>query len=234
MRLELFAILFGRVPFQLSLLRREDLTHERTIVPALLLGLLAVANNIPAIPLYLALCRNLKPEEQRKLCFVATLTSFLTMTVAMFTGMMILNFFEISIDAFRMAGGLLLINTGLGMMKSSQESAVIADDTPFSTKISTAVIPISIPLTTGAGTISAVILFSETLNHSDTLAFKLLGAIVCMTIVIYLAFRYSPTIIKFLGETGLDVLTKVFGLITLALGIQFILSGIRGAFPKVM
>jgi multiple antibiotic resistance protein len=81
---------------------------------------------------------------------------------------------------------------------------------------------------------STVILFSEGIHHSDTLAFKLMGAIVCMTAIIYLAFRYSPAIIKFLGETGLDVLTKVFGLITLALGVQFILSGIRGAFPKVI
>ncbi len=199
-----------------------------------LLGLLAVANNIPAIPLFLSLCRNLPPAEQKKLCFIATLSSFITMTVAMFTGMTILDFFEISIDAFRMAGGLLLISTGLGMMKSTKEAAAFATDTPFSRMISTAVIPISIPLTTGAGTMSTVILFSETLHHSDALGFKLLAAIICMTAIIYLTFRFSPAIIKFLGETGLDVLTKVFGLITLALGIQFILSGIRGAFPKIM
>jgi multiple antibiotic resistance protein len=199
-----------------------------------LLGLLAVANNIPAIPLFLSICRNLSREEQHKLCFIATFSSFTTMTVAMFSGMMILDFFEISIDAFRMAGGLLLITTGLGMMKTNRESAAIAGDTPFSMMISTAVIPISIPLTTGAGTMSTVILFSEGIHRSESLAFKLMGAIVCMTVIIYLAFRYSPAIIKFLGETGLDVLTKVFGLITLALGIQFILSGIRGAFPKVM
>ena len=199
-----------------------------------LLGLIAVANNIPAIPLYLALCRDRSPGEQHKLCFIATLTSFVTMTVAMFTGMTILNFFEISIDAFRMAGGLLLISTGLGMMKANRESAGFSADTPFPKMISIAVIPIAIPLTTGAGTMSTVILFSGTLHHSDTLGLSLLSAIICMTLIIYLTFRYSPAIIRLLGETGLDVLTKVFGLITLALGIQFILSGIRGAFPKVM
>ena len=172
--------------------------------------------------------------EQHKLCFIATLTSFITMTVAMFTGMLILDFFGISIDAFRIAGGLLLISSGLGMMKSSQEVASNVSDVSFSKMISTAVIPISIPLTTGAGTMSTVILFSEALHHSDTLGLKLLGAIVCMTIIIYLTFRYSPVIIKFMGETGMDVLTKVFGLITLAIGIQFILAGIRGAFPKLM
>ncbi|MFZ4537865.1 MarC family protein [Propionivibrio sp.] len=197
-----------------------------------LLGLIAVANNIPAIPLYLALCKGRSVAEQHRLCFVASLTSFITMMVAMLTGMTILNFFEISIDAFRMAGGLLLLNTGLGMMNSSQEAVVIETDDSFARILSTAIIPISIPLTTGAGTMSTVILFTQGINHSETLEAKLLGAIVCMTILIYVSFRYSPIIIRILKDTGMDVLTKVFGLITLALGIQFILSGIKGAFPK--
>ncbi len=197
-----------------------------------LFGLIAVANNIPAIPLYLALCKDATPKERHKLCVTATLTSLITMIVAMFTGMAILNFFEIGINAFRMAGGLLLLNTGLGMLKSSQGESTGVKASSFSSAVSMAVIPIAIPLTTGAGTMSTIILFTENLQHSDTLAFKLLAAIFCMTAIIYVSFRYSPVIIKYLGITGMDVLTKVFGLITLALGIQFILGGIEGAFCK--
>lgn len=199
-----------------------------------LLGLIAVANNIPAIPIYLALCKGFTPQEQHRLCLIATTTSLITMIVAMFTGMTILNFFDISIDAFRMAGGLLLLNTGLSMMKSSQSTEAVATDTTFTKAVSTAVIPISIPLTTGAGTMSTVILFTENLHHSETLALKLLAAIGCMTLIIYVTFRYSTAIIRYLGDTGMDVLSKVFGLITLALGIQFIISGVRGAFPHTM
>ncbi len=196
-----------------------------------LLGLIAVANNIPAIPLYLTLCKGRSQQEQLRLCFMASMTSFITMMLAMLSGMAILNFFEISIDAFRMAGGLLLLNTGLGMMKSSQETMTVETEESFSKLLSTAIIPISIPLTTGAGTISTVILFTENMNHSNSLYIKLLAAIICMTAIIYLCFRYSPIIMGMLKDTGMDVLTKVFGLITLSLGIQFILSGIRGAFP---
>jgi len=199
-----------------------------------LLGLIAVANNIPAIPLYLELCEGLTPKEQHKLCFIATMTSFITMITAMFTGMTILDFFEISISAFRIAGGLLLVNTGLSMMNSSQQVVVSGSSSSFSKMISMAVIPISIPLTTGAGTISTVILFTQQFHHSGKLALNLFAAIICMTFIIYLSFRYSPSIIRFLGETGMDVLSKIFGLITLALGIQFIIGGIQGAFPKLM
>lgn len=199
-----------------------------------LLGLFAVANNIPAIPLYLELCKGLAPKEQHKLCLISTTTSFITMIVAMVTGLAILNFFEISIGAFRMAGGLLLLNTGLSMMSQSQQVVLRGSDTTFSKMISMAVIPISIPLTTGAGTISTVILFSHRYHLTQKPAFELLGAILCMTLIIYLFFRYSTLIIQLMGETGLDVVSKIFGLITLALGIQFIIEGIRVTFPKLV
>ncbi len=199
-----------------------------------LFGLIAVANNIPAIPLYLVLIEGLRPKEQHKLCLIATTSSFITMVIAMVSGLAILNFFEISVSAFKIAGGLLLLNTGLSMMQSSQEVIVSGGDTAFSKMISTAVIPISIPLTTGAGTISTVILFSHQFHLTSKPAFSLFSAIVCMTMLIYLSFRYSTFIVRLLGETGMSVLSKIFGLITLALGIQFIIGGIEGAFPRLM
>ena len=79
-----------------------------------------------------------------------------------------------------------------------------------------------------------IILFAESAHDKPYLHFSLMGAIGVMTGIIYLTFYYSPKIVKFLGATGLDVLTKIFGLITLALGIQFILTGISDAFPKIM
>ncbi len=77
-----------------------------------------------------------------------------------------------------------------------------------------------------------VILFTQQLHHSDTLMLKLPSAIVCMTLIIYFSFRYSTDVIKILGHTGMDVLAKIFGLITLALGIQFIVTGIRIDFRR--
>jgi multiple antibiotic resistance protein len=198
-----------------------------------LLGLFAVANNIPAIPLYIGIIQHLNPEDRHKICRTATLTAFLTMFIAMFAGLGILDFFEISLPAFRMAGGLLLINTGFSMLNSEQKSVSV---TPlaFSKIISTAVIPIGIPMTTGAGTMTTIILFAETSHDKPYLNFPLMAAILTMTAIIYFAFRHAPRIVQWLDATGLDVLTKIFGLITLALGIQFVLNGITGAFPKLM
>jgi len=222
------------MPFFALAFAKEDESVNELSFQHYLLGLFAVANNIPAIPFFLELCEELSPKEQHKLAVIATTTSFITMITAMIAGMSILGFFDISIHAFRMAGGLLLLNTGLNMMNATREVIVQDGKYSFSKMISLAVIPISIPLTTGAGTMSTVILFTQQLHHSDTLTLKLLGAIVCMTLIIYFSFRYSTDIIKILGHTGMDVLAKIFGLITLALGIQFIVTGIQGAFPKLM
>jgi multiple antibiotic resistance protein len=196
-----------------------------------LLGLFAVANNIPAIPLYLILIEGLTRKEQNKLCFIATTASFLTMVVSMVFGMGVLSFFGISVNAFRIAGGLLLLGTGFKMMNSVEKSIQQAEETTLARKISSAIVPIAIPLTTGAGTMSTIILFTQDLHHFYFIELKLFLAIVTMTMIIYLTFRYSPRIVEVLGPTGMDVLTKIFGLITIALGVQFILTGIGGAFP---
>jgi multiple antibiotic resistance protein len=198
-----------------------------------LLGLFAVANNVSAIPLYLGLIHGRSKQEQHRLCLIATLTAFLTMLISMLAGMAILSFFEITIPAFRIAGGLLLINTGFGMMKPVEHEAEQVQPKGFSQVISAAVIPIGIPLTTGAGTMSTVILFAESLHHQWPHEWKLLAAIVAMTLITYVSFRRAPVLVRVLGQTGMDVFTKVFGLITLAIGVQFILSGIAAAFPRV-
>jgi len=198
-----------------------------------LLGLFAVANNIPAIPLYLMLIDGLSRKEQNKLCFIATLSSFITMVVAMVTGMGILAFFDISVNAFRIAGGLLLLGTGFNMMNQVEKSIEKAGESNLAKKISSAIVPISIPLTTGAGTMSTIILFTQDIHHFHFLELKLFLAILTMTMIIYVTFRYSPKIVQLMGPTGMDVLTKIFGLITIALGVQFILTGITGAFPHL-
>jgi MarC family membrane protein len=198
-----------------------------------LLGLFAVANNVSAIPLYLGLIHGRSKQEQHRLCLIATLTAFLTMLISMLAGMAILSFFDITIPAFRIAGGLLLISTGFGMMKPVEHEPEATTQKGFSQVISAAVIPIGIPLTTGAGTMSTVILFAETLHHQWPHEWKLLAAIVAMTAIIYVSFRRAPLLVRILGQTGMDVFTKVFGLITLAIGVQFILSGIAAAFPRM-
>jgi len=150
------------------------------------------------------------------------------MVISMLAGSMVLEFFGISISAFQIAGGILLGGTGLSMLHSKSITFAGKDiDQPiedFSSKVSQAIVPIAMPLTAGAGTISTITLFSATARDTHTMP-ALFLAICIMAVLIYLAFHYAIPLVKLLGNTGMIVLIKVMGLFTLSIGVQFIIAG---------
>ena len=198
-----------------------------------MLGLFAVANNFPALGLFLSICQDRSRKDQLKLSRIATLTAFLTMAIALVSGQMILEFFEISIEAFKIAGGILLCVSGMAMLNSKPTQVEQHSENDFSKVISVAIIPIGIPLTTGGGTISTVILFSGKLTDWPV-TIRLSCAILVMTVLIYLIFRYSTNLLHFLGNVGMNALIRIMGLFTLAIGVQFILDGVSKFFPGLM
>lgn len=101
----------------------------------------------------------------------------------------------------------------------------------YSAIISTAIIPIAIPLTTGAGTFSTIIIFVDAIGGNDWLYYQLIIAILSQTLINYLVFRYSTTLLKLMGRTGMNVLIRLVGLITLSLGVQFITQVLKAIFP---
>jgi multiple antibiotic resistance protein len=195
-----------------------------------LLGIFAVGNNIAALPLHMNLCKGLAKGSQHRLCSTATAASLATMAVSFFIGAAVLEFFGISIAAFRIAGGLFLVTSGLGMLKSKSGGETGVAALSLSEVIPIAVVPIAIPLTSGPGVISTIILFAQGAGSVAGLV-KIGVAIGCVSAINYLSFYFSPVIIRILGHTGMDIFIKIFGLITLALGVQFIVSGLAGAFP---
>ena len=202
------------------------------------LGIFAVANNIPAIAPYLALVAGLSAAQARYVSFVASLAAFIVMAVAMFAGSIILAFFGISISAFQIAGGILLGSTGISMLNAKSTSTIAGKEVSdqvvdMSSRISQAIVPIAMPLTAGAGTISTVTLFATTAEQTGT-RIDLLGAIVAMSLVIYLIFQFAIPLMKLLGETGMSVMIKVMGLFTLAIGVQFIVAGVSTIYKGLI
>jgi len=195
-----------------------------------LLGLFAVANNIPAIAPFLALVGGLTAVQSLRITAVASFSAFLIMVISMLAGAGVLAFFGISISAFQIAGGILLGGTGMSMLSSKStsgvgEKSVASSADQESALLSQAIVPIAMPLTAGAGTISTVTLFSESATRTGT-TLELFLAISVMSVVIFLIFHYAISLIKILGQTGMSVLIKVMGLFTLAIGVQFIVSGV--------
>lgn len=201
----------------------------------LLLAIFAVGNPFSALGPFLGICQGVSSKQQEKLCRIATLSVLITMLLAMVAGQAILDFFGISINAFRISGGAILFISGIGMLNNKNDVVnVNLPPTNFAQKIPVAIVPIAIPLTAGAGTISTITLFAEQLSRSHAPVWGLLFAILIMSCLAYVVFRYSPILFQVLGTTGMNVLVKITGLVTLALGTQFIISGIGAVFPVLL
>jgi multiple antibiotic resistance protein len=202
-----------------------------------LLGLFAVANNIPALGPFLGLTTGLQRGQARHVIRVSTLTSVVIMVSAFLFGTAVLRFFGIGVSAFQIAGGLLLGASGLSMLHSkgpdaSGEKQVTTTSIAAEQMTSSAIVPIALPLTTGAGTMSTITVYADaarTLNQR----FELLAAILVMSVLIGLMFVFAAKLTQWLGHIGMTVLIKVMGLFTLAIGIQFVVTGVSAILQAV-
>lgn len=198
-------------------------------------AIFAITNPLSAIPIFLSLTANLYPKDRNRVSLITSLTVSLIVIISMLVGSLILGFFGISINAFRIAGGLMICNVAFPMLsgniggqkqnqeeKASLENSNIESNHKFQAS-SIAIIPLAMPLLAGPGTISSSILWADKITSVWVfLAF-------CVTLMVYSAvvftlFTISPLITRILGVTGMNVVTRVMGLFMLALGVQFIIS----------
>lgn len=211
-----------------------------------LIGLLAIGNNVSAIGAFLAHTQGLPRAKVRRIVLVTSAACLGMLLLFMLVGTAVLDFFGISISAFQIAGGLLLAGVGFDMMNSRQPEDIdvkAVDQNQNNQSLaglqrsdaqlySVAVVPIAIPLTVGAGTFSAVILFAD-LAHKSSARISLFAAILALVIVNYIVFKFSVRIVRFAGHIGLSVFTKIMGLFTLAIGVEFVLRGLITVYHQV-
>ena len=207
-----------------------------------LIGLLAIGNNISAIGAFLIQTKGLPRTQIQRMIAITSTASLLMLLLFMQFGTTVLGFFGISISSFQIAGGILLGGVGLDMMnarlsndvdiKAVDSSLVDRQSLDKAQLYSTAVVPIAIPLTVGAGTFSAVILFADLGARTGSQS-SLFCAILALVGLNYLVFQFSARIVRFVGELGLSVFTKIMGLFTLAIGVEFIIRGLTNIYKSL-
>ena len=197
-------------------------------------AIFAVANNFKSLGKFIEITNGLNRHEQFKLSLSATLASLSVMLIALLFGESLLRFLSLSLDSFRVAGGIILAILGIDMIharKTVDENELNNIPHNYSLVISSAIIPVAIPLTTGAGTFSTIIILVDAVGNNWRLYAQLVGAILLQTGFIFVIFRYSDNILRVLGRTGMSVLIRIVGLFTLTLGVQFITTGLKAIFP---
>jgi multiple antibiotic resistance protein len=186
---------------------------------------------VSTVPLFLNFTENMQPQRKR----IARTSAFAVaciLTVTVLGGVHILEMFSISIDGFRVAGGLLLLTIAFQMLEARMSRV---KNTPEETEEAldsshVGVVPLALPLLAGPGAISTVILFVQ---QNPTIQHKLMLIGICwlISLVIWLSFHLAPQIARHLSQTSMNITARVMGLILAAMAIEFIVGGLRTMLP---
>jgi multiple antibiotic resistance protein len=190
-----------------------------------------------AIPAFLAMTIDENRCDRRRLARRAAITCFLVLTAFAFAGTLIFKIFGITLPAFRIAGGLILLLIGLEMLQAhrSHTQEVPAETQEGAEKDDIGVIPMGIPMLAGPGAISTVMV---QMGQSIVWwrAAVVLGSIALTAVVAYGVLAGAERVRKVLGETGIRILMRMMGLLLTAIAVQFVVNGLMelGVIPKTV
>jgi multiple antibiotic resistance protein len=183
---------------------------------------------------YLTLSAGVAPGKARALAGRACLFAFLILAFFVTLGRLVLTFFGISLPAFQIAGGLVLFRIAFDMMEGRghfNRLDTSSSLTPGDYR-DVALIPLAVPLLAGPGAISTVLVLTARSNSPLDDAI-LVGAVGLIMLLSYLLSAGATRVMGFLKETGLRLLTRLMGLILAALAVEFVIAGLRKAFPSL-
>lgn len=199
-----------------------------------LIALLAIVNPIGVIPFFIHFTQGFSGEQRRRTIRVAAFGAFCVIAVSALAGIKIIEFFGISLASFQVGGGMLLLISSLQMLNAQPAESRKEDMTDGDTRVdagdSIAVVPLTIPLLTGPATISTMVIYADKTRHWTQLA-VLVGYGVVIGLSVWGAFSLSGRIARFLGKTGINVMTRLMGLILAALAVEVMSDGLVKLFP---
>jgi multiple antibiotic resistance protein len=202
-----------------------------------LIALLAIVNPIGVIPFFIHFTQGFSREQRRRTIHVAAISAFVVIAVSALAGLRIIEFFGISLASFQVGGGMLLLVSSLQMLNAQPAESRSADLVEGSDKAdagdSIAIVPLTIPLLTGPATISTMIIYADKTQHWWELG-VLVGYGLVIGLSVWIAFRLSGRIAKVLGRTGINVMTRLMGLILAALAVEVMSDGLGKLFPGLL
>jgi multiple antibiotic resistance protein len=197
-------------------------------------SLFAIVDPFAALPVYLALTARETEPRRKVIAQRAALTTFAVMSVFGGTGQVLFNFFGISIAAFKIAGGLLLFVVAFEMMNArvSSTKSTPAEEEDAALREDIGLMPIGIPLLSGPGAIASSMMLSSRASHPRDKV-VLIAAMAVVSFLTWIVLRGATAIARVLGRTGMNIIARVMGLILAATAAQFVIDGVRAAFPTL-
>ena len=198
-------------------------------------SLLAIVNPLSAVPLYVTATAELSPRQRASTLRIAVATGVAALVLFGLAGTFILRFFGITTYAFRIAGGLIFLGIGNDMLNArrSGSKTTPGEEQEAEQKQDIGIIPLGIPTLAGPGSITTVITLTAQADTRPQLV-GLYGAIAAVMALSWAVLAIAPVIVKRVGRTGMNVMTRLMGLIVMVVGVQFIIEGVRTVALDIM
>ena len=198
-------------------------------------SLLVIINPLMVTSVFITLTAGYPPAARRQVARKTSVIAFAVLLAFAVSGSLLFKFFSITIGAFQIAGGIILFSVALGMLHAQPprmkqtpeelEEAMRREDI--------AVVPLAIPMTSGPGAITTVIVLASEARKLPNLVVLLVGLVVAIA-TLWVMLRNAARVGRFLGPSGLNITTRLMGLILATVAVQFVIHGIESVLPEIL
>ncbi len=198
------------------------------------ISLLALINPVGAVPFFLSLTSEQSEGERRRTIRIASISVFCVIAVTTVLGQQIISFFGISVGSLEVGGGIIMLLMAVNMLNAQigNTRATPEERDEAESKNSIAVVPLAIPLLTGPGSISTVIVYAASAHHwYERIGLVVIGAV--LAVICFLSLRLAEPIARWVGQTGINIGTRLMGLMLSALAVEFIVDGLKALLPNL-
>lgn len=199
------------------------------------IALFAIVNVIGSVPIFVSATEGWPETQRARIARTIALTVFTVLTLSVFIGDRMLDFFGISIASFQVGGGILLLLIAISMMHAKQSGArqTAEEAQEAAEREAIAIVPLSIPLLAGPGAISSMIIAAE---HSGGFwgHVSLIAPVTVVCVLVWGILLLATGIANRLGMIGINIVTRLMGLILAAMAIEFMARGLGSLFPGLL
>ena len=198
------------------------------------IALIALVNPLGVLPMFISLTQDFTPAQKQRAIRTAAFTVALVIGTCALLGEQIIKFFGISTASLQVAGGLLILLMSLSMLNAQPSGAktTAEERDEAEHKDTIGVVPLGIPLLTGPGAMSTVIVLAGKSHHASDYA-ALMGSGVVIAALVWLTLQMAQPIARVMGRTGINIATRIMGLLVAAVAVEFIVEGLKTMLPAL-
>lgn len=183
-------------------------------------------NPLGTMPIFMTMTADLDKESRNQTAKKASIVSFITILIFAFSGQLLFNFFGISVNSFRIVGGVIFFLMGMDMLQARLGKVKLSSSEVKTYVNDISVTPLAIPMICGPGALTNAIVMMEDAKSFET-KLVLIITVFLVIVVTYLILYSSSKIIKILGQTGINVMMRLMGLIVMVIAVEFFFSGLK-------